>query len=182
MAEAKPPAAVRPASGEAALLRQRALKLARAEVEAVAGEQLHLLFFALGGETYAVESTFVGEVLPLPGMSRLPCAPPTVLGIANCHGHILPVFDLRVVLSLPGGGGSLDNAIVLSHGGMAFGVLADEILGIRHLPLADLHPNLPTAAGGGHDYVRGISTDQAVVLDAGKMLADPRLIVDEQVD
>lgn len=186
MTQAKAPfglAGTRPLAGEAELLRLRAQKLARANAEPEQREQLHLLLFTLGRETYAVESGFVEEVLPMKEITRLPCTPAFVLGIANLHGRILPVLDLKVLFALPReGGAGVRNAIVLSHGEMAFGILADGLQGIRSLSLSDLHPNLPTAMAGTHEYVRGISADQIVVLDAGKLLADPKLIVNEQVE
>jgi len=64
---------------------------------------------------------------------------------------------------------------------MMFGILADAILGVRRIALAGIQPSLPTLTGIREKYLKGITPERTVVLDAGKLLADEDIVVQEQV-
>ena len=54
--------------------------------------------FRLGTESYAVPVAHVLEVAELGEVTPVPGAPPTVLGVRNLRGQVLPVIDLAAVL------------------------------------------------------------------------------------
>jgi purine-binding chemotaxis protein CheW len=111
----------------------------------------------------------------------VPCTPAFVLGIINVRGRILSIVDLKKFFDLPEKGlGELNKVIILRSDSMEFGVLADAIVGVRALPLAGLQAAIPTLTGVREEYLKGITKDRVAVLDAGKILADKRIIVDEQ--
>jgi purine-binding chemotaxis protein CheW len=62
---------------------------------------------------------------------------------------------------------------------MEAGILADAIVRVQSIGVADLQPALPTLTGLRADYVRGITRDPVVVLDVEKFLSDKRIVVDE---
>jgi len=64
---------------------------------------------------------------------------------------------------------------------MVFGILADAILGVRRISLAEIQPSLPTLTGIREKYLKGITPERTVILDAGKLLADEEIVVQEQV-
>ena len=166
------------------ILRERALALA-AEPGAIQNlaESIEVVEFSLAHERYAVESAYVREVYPLEYLTPLPCTPAFVLGIVNLRGEIVSVIDLRKFFDLAQTGlPDLNKIIVLESGNMIFGLLADAILGVRRLPLAEIQPALPTLTGIREKYLKGITAERMVVLDAGKLLADEEIVVQEQVD
>lgn len=168
---------------EQTTLRARAEDLARRRqtVATVGGGGLFVVQFALGAETYAVEGACVGEVLRLKELTRLPGAPSFVLGVINLRGRILSVVDLREFFGLARVGlTDATRAIVLRHGALEFAVVADAVLATATLQPADLEPAPPTLAGLGADCVRGVTAQRVIVLDAAGILADPRLIVNDQ--
>lgn len=59
------------------------------------------LKFFLGTHAFAVPLTLLTEILRLPVISRVPMAPPSLLGLANLRGSVLPVLDLRPSLNVP---------------------------------------------------------------------------------
>jgi purine-binding chemotaxis protein CheW len=166
------------------ILRARAQALAQApEPVAAAGETLELLEFRLASERYALESRHVQEVHPLRDLTPLPCTPPFILGIVNVRGRILPVLDLKKFFDLPERGLTDLHRIILVRGhDLELGLLADVIVGVRRLPTASLQPSLPTLTGIRADYLMGVSEERLVVLDLDRLLADPKLIVHEDVD
>ena len=166
------------------ILKARAQALAREPMpEEAADSRIEVVEFLLAHERHAVESRYVREVYPLESLTPLPCAPAFVLGMINLRGEILSVIDIRKFFGLPEQGlTDLNKVIVLHSGNMLFGILADAISGVRRIPIADIQPSLPTLTDIREAYLRGVTPDRMVILDAGKLLSDPNIIVQEQVD
>jgi purine-binding chemotaxis protein CheW len=64
---------------------------------------------------------------------------------------------------------------------MLFGILADVIAGVRRIPLTGILPSLPTLTGVREEYLKGVTAERIVVLDAEKLLMDESIVVQEQV-
>jgi purine-binding chemotaxis protein CheW len=172
-----------PPHDPAAVLRARALALARREEPAVAGERLELLEFRLARDRYAVETRHVSEVIPLADLTPVPCTPAFLAGVVNVRGRITAVMDIQKFLALPMQGlADLHHIILVRAPQFDIGLLADAIVSVRSQPRGDLQPSLPPPAGMPPDYVKGMTADRVVVLDLERMLADPRLIVHEDVN
>jgi purine-binding chemotaxis protein CheW len=71
---------------------QAAAAHARAEGEAD-GQQF--VTFHVGGEVFAFPMADVREIIRVPEVVRIPLAPPTLEGMANLRGRVLPVVNLR---------------------------------------------------------------------------------------
>ena len=175
-----------PGSGHDAekILKARAILLAgTASAEEGEKEQIEVLEFLLAGETYAIELSFIRETLPLLEFTPLFCTPAFVLGITNVRGRIVSIVDLRRFFDFPAGGLSdLNRLIIVRDGSMEFGILADSIIGMRSLLLQDLQEPLATLTGIRDDFLRGVTAERLALLDMGRILADKRLIVHEEVD
>jgi len=141
-----------------------------------------LLEFRLARERYALENRWVQEVCPLKELTPLPCTPPFVLGIVNVRGRILPVFDLKKFFDLPEQGlTDLHRLIRVRGDDLELGLLADVIVGVRSLPVDSLQVSLPTLTGIRSDYLKGVTAERLVVLDLARILADPKIIVHDEV-
>ena len=104
-----------------------------------------------------------------------------MLGIVNLRGEILSVIDIKKFFDLPEKGlTDLNKVIVLESEDMVFGIVADAISGVRRILRTDIQPSLPTLTGIREDYLQGVTDERVVVLDAGKLLHDEKLIVNEQ--
>jgi purine-binding chemotaxis protein CheW len=164
-----------------AILLERARLLAREEIIGFSDETpLEIVEFILAGEHYAVEAAYLREVSPLRSLTPLPGTPPFVLGIINLRGVILSVLDIKKLFGLADKGLS-DQAkvLVLSSPEMEFAILADAIVGNSSLLESTLRNDLPTLTGIRRDYLRGLTAEHLVLLDAGRLLADPSLIVND---
>ena len=169
---------------ERSILKSRAQALARASGGGAAdGETLEAVEFELAGESYAIPLAQVREVGPLHDLTPVPGTPGFILGIINLRGEIRTVIDLKKFFDLPDAGlTQLNQILLIEHDDLQLGILADAIRGVRHLPLADLQPGLPTLTDIRADYLRGVTGDRLVVLDAAKILSDPRLLVHDHDD
>lgn len=166
------------------ILRRRARALARPPEHAPTAETvLEVLEFRLAQERYAVETRYVREVAPLKELTPLPCTPSFVLGIVNVRGQIVPVFDLKKLFDLPEEGlTDLHRIIIVRGHNLELGLLADLTLGVRSISLSSLQSSLPTLTGIRGDYLKGVTAERLVVLDLARLLADPRIIVNEDVE
>ena len=167
-------------SDRRAILRRRAAELARVPVvDDRADETLEVVEFSLAGERYGAESGLVTEVLPFSNCTPLPCTPPFVLGLINVRGRFVHAIEIGRFLGLPARGiVDLHHLLIVRHGGVELGIVADLVAGLRRVPPASLQP--PPAALAGH--LRGMTAERLAVLDLPAILADPRQVVDEEVD
>ncbi len=164
------------------ILKKRALVLAKEPEAADEGERIDILEFLLAHERYGIGSSYVREVWPLKALTPVPCTPPFVLGIINVRGQIMSVLDMKKFLNLPEKGlGDLNKVIILESDGMEFGVLADVVFGIRSVPLKGLQQSIPTLTGAGEEFFKGVTGDGLILLDAGRVLQDKRIVVNEEV-
>jgi len=166
------------------ILKARARALAREpKREREAEDTIEVVEFVLAYERYGVQSSYVREVYPLKDLTLLPCAPPFVLGIVNVRGQILSVVDIKKFFDLPEKGlTDLDKVVVLRAGSMEFGILADLIAGTRVVARRELQPSLPTLTGIREEYLMGVTADRTVILDAQRLLSDPKMVVHEKVE
>jgi purine-binding chemotaxis protein CheW len=165
------------------ILKARAKALAREpkKEELALKEQLEVVEFLLAYERYGIESRFVREVYPLKDLTPLPGTPPFVLGMINVRGQILSVIDIKRFFDLPEKGLTDLNKVVILHlDGMEFGILADVIVGVRRIPLTDIQTFLPTLVGIREEYLKGVTRERLVILDAEKLLRDKKLIIHEE--
>lgn len=166
------------------ILRNRAKELAR---EAAAGEELGEFFevvdFVVAHEKYAIESRHVREVVPVRDLTPIPCVPHYVLGVINLRGRIVSVIDIKRLFELPEKGLSdLNKAIIVRVGEMELGILADSLTGSSRIRVQDLQPSLPTLTEIRAEFLKGVTGGRRVVLDAEKILSDPKLVVHDQVE
>jgi len=163
-----------------AKFKQRARLLARPlRHEANAGDSLQVVEFRLAEERYALEHTFVQQIRMFDELTPLPGTPAFLMGIINVRGQFLPVINIKRFFDLPETGiGDLHVVIIIESHGVEIGILADAIMGIRAIPLDHIQPPLPTLTGIRSDFLKGITGECVVVIDALKILTDPKLVVD----
>jgi purine-binding chemotaxis protein CheW len=144
--------------------------------EADAG--VEILEFQLSDERYALELRHINEVCPLEDLTPIPGTPPFVLGIINVRGEILSIIDLKKFFELPETGiTDLNRVIIVQSSEMEFGILADEILGVRSIALKETQSSLPTLTGVRAEYFKGVTGDRVVILDGEKILSDKNIVV-----
>ena len=166
------------------ILKARARALAQEPAAAGATRDLlEIMEFRLATETYGLASAFVREVQPLKDYTPLPGVPPFVLGLINVRGQILSVVDLKKFFNLPGRSlNELDKVIIIRNSGMEFGILADAVLGTRLVPPDALQEAPPTVTGIGAEYLKGVTREGVIVLDAEKILDDEKIVISQKAE
>lgn len=168
-----------PADGRA-ILEARARALARPPEAAETAATIEVTVFAIAREEYAIESRFLREVLRLADLTPVPGLPEPLAGVTNLRGEILAVFDLRRLFGIATSGiADLSRLLVLGVEHAELGVLVEGVREIRRVAASELGP-VPLGVGGAvRDLARGVTADGTLVLDGERLLADPRLTVEE---
>ena len=165
------------------VLRERTRILAQEPPTENNEEVIVVVEFLLAQECYGIESTLIREVYPLKEYTPLPGTPSFILGLMNVRGQILSITDIRKLFDLPEKGlTNLNRVIILKNQDREFGILADDIVGMRTIALGNLETSLPTLTGIGAEYLKGVTPDRMVVLEGHKLLNDDRLLVHAEVE
>lgn len=165
------------------ILQARAKALSAEYREPDPGESIEVVEFHLAFERYAVAAQYVRAVCPLNDLTKIPCTPSFVLGIINVHGQFLSVIDIKKYFNFPPK--KMEGAykvIILCSEEMEFGIVADDVAGVRRVFLSELQPSFPALAGIQEEYLVGITNDRMVIFNAMALLSDKKIVVNEQVD
>ena len=87
----------------------------------------NLLIFRLAGESFALRLASIAEIIRLPDLAHMPLVPPSLLGLANLRGTVLPVISLRALLQLPGIETNEQTRVVVVRGAAAVGFVVDRV-------------------------------------------------------
>jgi purine-binding chemotaxis protein CheW len=102
--------------------------------------------FRIGPESFALPVGQVLEVADIGNLARVPGAPPSVLGVRNLRGQVLPVIDLATVLGTermePG-----KKLVITEYEGWRAGLAIDEVTDVSDLPGAVQENDSPFLAG-----------------------------------
>jgi purine-binding chemotaxis protein CheW len=165
------------------ILRERAKKLAQKRTEEDSeSDSLQIIEFRLCHERYGAEVNYIREVYPLKDITAIPCTPPFVLGIMNVRGQVVSVLDLRGFFDLPKQPGTeLSKVLIVGKDDVECGILTDEVVGEKKIPLEMIHKDGHLMHGTWEDCIMGVTPDRLVVIGIEKLLSDNRIIVQQEV-
>ncbi len=165
----------------ARILAERARALARpAEAPPSAAEILEVVTFTLAKERYAIETAYVREVFRISDFTPVPGTPAFLFGLLNYRGDVLGLFDLRQLFGLTERGlKDLTRVVVLGREGPELGIVVEAAPESATLLRAAIHSAPESISGIGRDLLLGVAPDALIVLDGAKVLADPRLFINQ---
>ncbi|MDR3440643.1 chemotaxis protein CheW [Telmatospirillum sp.] len=131
-----------------------------AEIEALHGGAQYVTL-GIDREVFAVDVDKVREILDARQVSRVPHAPPFMLGMIDVRGRSVPVIDLRVKLGLPATDATEHTRIIVldidTRGKtLTMGVLADRVFEVTPLDDHDMEPPPDVGTQWRSDYIRGV--------------------------
>jgi purine-binding chemotaxis protein CheW len=141
-------------------------------------QELHIVGFRVGRETYGVPITSLHEIVRVPEITAVPDAPDYMEGVINLRGKIVSVIDLRKRFGETRTGETRtapnrrNRILVVEHGGRLSGLIVDSASEVIKIPVANVEPS-PTVQEGGLNCVTGLGKFQGrliVLLDMTKLL------------
>ncbi|HEU0016360.1 MAG TPA: chemotaxis protein CheW [Longimicrobium sp.] len=127
-----------------------------------AGQAGQYLTFQLAGEEYAVELLQAREILRYEQVTRVPTAPPSIRGVLNLRGRVVPVVDLAVKLGLPDTPVTGRTCIVIVDVALegertVMGVIAEAVSQVVDLDAGDIEPPPPFGPRARVEFLRGMA-------------------------
>ena len=168
-----------PARDVAAILRERAQRLAQRERADEPRHSEPLVIFAIGGHHFGLPLGDVVYAARLQQLTPIPQAARHYLGLTWSGGYLVTVLDVAVLLGLREGGRRDATAcVVTSRGSRQLGFGAAVLLGIEDVPAAQISPLLTSDLSASLDLqaaaaprVAFLGNERALLLDLGQLLA-----------
>ena len=129
------------------------------------------LVFTLGGEVFAIDILQIREIIEVGEITEVPMTPPTVRGVINLRGAVVPVIDLNARFGHgPSAVGKKTCVVIFDaerDGTRAdLGLMVDAVSEVVDIPSDAIEP--PPAFGSvvRRDFIRGIGKlgDRFVIL------------------
>jgi purine-binding chemotaxis protein CheW len=143
-------------------------------------DELHIVGFQVGRETYGVPITSLHEIVRVPEITVVPDAPVYLEGVINLRGKIVSVMDLRKRFGEKQVALNKQNRIlVVEHSGKLAGLIVDSASEVLKIPAADVEAPPSAFQEGGLNCVSGLGKVNGrlvVLLDMNKLLAPGSLL------
>lgn len=131
-------------------------QLKQTEVSEIEEPTVQLVLISLDDDLYAMRILEVREILKVPHITRLPCAPDYILGVISVRGDVHAVVDLKNFLHLGTSPVTEQSRITLVESGdLAAGLLIDAMVDIIDVPENSLLPFTNGSFSTIQQYVEG---------------------------
>jgi purine-binding chemotaxis protein CheW len=120
-----------------------------------------LVNFRIGEEDFGVDILSVQEIIRMPSITQVPNAPPSILGMINLRGKVLPVIDLRKRLRIRGKkSGETDRrtrVLIMEMNGNVLGFIVDAVSEVIKVPVSEIEPTPHLVVSSiAAEYIQGI--------------------------
>jgi len=120
-------------------------------------ENLQLATFVVGRFLFGIDVLNVQEVLRFQRMTRVPLAPPVIVGLINLRGQIVPALDMRRRLFLdPRAPDERPMNLVVRTEDGAVSLLVDEIGDVLELKPSAFENTPANVAANVREMIRGV--------------------------
>ena len=130
------------------------------EIQSVV-EQAQYLTFHLAGEEYAVDILQVKEIIEYGAITKVPQTPPSIRGVINLRGNVVPVIDLAVKFGLSPNPVTARTCVVIVEAELGgeravMGIIADAVSKVVKLLPEEILPPPPFGTQVRVDFLRGM--------------------------
>jgi purine-binding chemotaxis protein CheW len=134
------------------------------------------LIFQIAGESFGLRLSAVAEIIRLPELAHMPLVPPSLRGLANLRGTVLPIVSLPALLHLPDQDTNEQTRVIVVRGDASVGFVVDQV--VRLMPLAVDQLEKEDAGAGKIDpalldgVIRGAEGENTIkILSPSRLLA-----------
>ena len=148
-------------------------------VTTTTAEPRQYLTFTLGGEMFAVETLSVKEIIEYGQITAVPMMPPSIRGVINLRGAVVPVIDLKARFGAAATEVTRRTCIVIIELGAAdehqvIGIVVDTVSEVLEIPPSEIEPPPAFGARIRADFISGmgkIAGRFVILLDMGQVLS-----------
>lgn len=140
------------------------------------------LTFRLGTEEYAIDILRVQEIRGVVTATRIAQAAPTISGVVNLRGVIVPIVDLRLAFGLPAVNDSATVTIILTIAERVIGVTVDAVADVVTISAANILPPPEFSASETGDAIVGLASlgdgdarRTLIVTDIQRLMSGPQM-------
>jgi purine-binding chemotaxis protein CheW len=189
-----------PAALEQAWTR-RSAQIARKIQDEQQGEAIQVAIISLDDELYGLDVRHIFDIREVGHITFVPRVPAWALGVVNWRGRVLSVVDFRGFLGLPANNirpqtPNSQRLIVVQTGEMEVGFPVDAVFMIETVPVGKIRKEEGEVRGIKPELVDGIfihdfqgkatgktqeGQSTIVLLNLPALLADPRLVIREEI-
>lgn len=137
-----------------------------------------VLRFEIGGQPFAMDVAYVGEVVPQAELRPLPGAPPWASGLLHYRQEVVPVVDLGAYAGQPVASSAWSTRILVLRAHeqrRAIGLLANRVTDVEKVDpaaLRDLPMRLHNAPWVGRVYTSTANQQMVCLIEPNKLLPD----------
>ncbi|EHJ47304.1 CheW protein [Solidesulfovibrio carbinoliphilus subsp. oakridgensis] len=118
--------------------------------------EVKLVGFRVAGQELALPIAQVQEVLRAVPVTRLPTAPPHIVGILNLRGRVVPMVDLAEIMDFSGQRGEKRFVIVCRCRGMLVGLMVEALTTMHQADGQAIEWGVEARIGVASDLVSGL--------------------------
>lgn len=137
------------------------------------------LVFTLANDVFAIDILRIREIIEFGQMTRVPLMPPSVRGVINLRGAVVPVVDLLARFGRGETPVARRTCVVIlevadGDGFQVLGVMVDAVNEVIEIPAADIEPPPAFGARIRSDFISGMARVDGrfiIVLEAARVLS-----------
>jgi purine-binding chemotaxis protein CheW len=132
--------------------------------------------FLVGQEVFAVDMAPVQEIIRMPVVVKLPLAPPTLDGLANLRGKVLPIISLRRIFGFDEHAYDDSTRAIVIDLGQPLGFVVDRVASVVGVDPKQIEDTSSISATIKAELVSGVIKNvggypMVMLLDFGKLIA-----------
>jgi purine-binding chemotaxis protein CheW len=125
------------------------------------GEPAQYLTFLLAQEQFAIGILGIKEIIEYHGVTEVPMMPPSVRGVINLRGAVVPVLDLLARFGRPSSGVTKRTCVVIvevvgAENKHVVGLLVDAVNEVLDIAPSDIEPPPSFGARIRSDFIQGV--------------------------
>lgn len=145
----------------------------------VSSDEKQYVTLGIGEEVFAIPVESVLEILDMRRVSRIPEAPPYMLGLIDLRGRSVPVLDLRTKLGLAPLPATDSTRILvieapISRRRLVLGLVADRVIEVLPMSASEIEPAPDIGVRWRSEYIQGVgrrNSDFIVIFDLPKLFS-----------
>jgi purine-binding chemotaxis protein CheW len=101
-------------------------------------EEIRICLFGIGEDMYAIPVDLLTEIIIPQKIFPVPTTPAHVRGVINLRGNILPIVEIRDMLSLAPPSAIAGQIVIIKHDTCTIGIVVDNVYEVTSVPLSSV--------------------------------------------